>query len=44
MSFNKRMVKQVLKKIMIIFMLEYYIVIKNDGFEDSHNMVEMLRK
>ena len=44
MSFNKGIVKQVLKKIMTISMLEYFIVIKNDGFKDSHNMVEMLRK
>lgn len=28
---------------MTISMLEYYIVIKNDGYEDSSNMVEMIR-
>ena len=44
MSFNKGMVKQVLKRVMTVSMLEYYMVIKNCGFEDSHNMVEMLRK
>lgn len=26
---------------MIIFLLEYYIVIKNDSYEDFNNMVEM---
>lgn len=29
---------------MTISMLEYYIVIKNNVYEDSSNMVEMIRR
>lgn len=29
---------------MAISVLEYYIVIKNDGYADSRNMMEMLRR